>query len=39
MPHLKKKKDLYHQTFNFHLSVVNYREREKKEAEKGFFFP
>lgn len=41
IPILKKRRrrELFCQTFNFHLSMVNYCEREKKGAEKGFSFP
>lgn len=35
----KEKRELFGQTFNFHLSMVDHREREKKGTEKGFSFP
>lgn len=41
MPSFKEKerREHFRQTFNFHLSMVNYRELEEKGAEKGFSFP
>lgn len=35
----KERRELFRQTFNFHLRMVNYREREEKGAEKGVSFP
>ena len=35
----KERGEPFCQTFNFHLSMVNYPEREKMGAEKGFSFP